>query len=31
MVHERWTNDYSSMWASKLTTFKHNVEKAQYE
>ncbi len=31
MVHERWTNDYSAMWASKLTTFKHNVEKAQYE
>jgi len=27
MIHERWTSDYSEMWASKLTAFKYNVEK----
>ena len=27
MIHERWTSDYSEMWASKLTAFKYNIEK----
>lgn len=29
MVHERWTSEYAEMWASKLTAFKHGVEKTQ--
>lgn len=27
MIHERWTSDYSELWASKLTAFKYNIEK----
>ncbi len=29
LLYERWTNEYSAMWASKLTAFKVNVENAQ--
>lgn len=29
MIHERWTSDYSEMWASKLTAFKYNIERNQ--
>ncbi len=28
MIYERWTDQYSAMWASKLTTFKQQVEDA---
>ena len=27
MIHERWTTEYSAMWAGRLTDFKHLVEK----
>ena len=26
MIHERWTTEYSALWAGKLTRFKHLVE-----
>lgn len=26
MIYERWTSEYSAMWASKLTEFKRAVE-----
>lgn len=26
MIHERWTTEYSAMWAGRLTEFKRNVE-----
>jgi predicted transcriptional regulator len=26
-IHERWTTDYSAMWAGRLTEFKRMVEK----
>ena len=26
MIHERWTSEYSAMWAGALTTFKHRIE-----
>lgn len=29
MIHERWTSDYSALWASKLTAFKHSIEQAE--
>jgi predicted transcriptional regulator len=25
-IHERWSSEYSALWASALTTFKHQVE-----
>ena len=25
-IHERWTSDYSAIWANALTAFKHDVE-----
>ena len=28
MIHERWTDQYSAMWAGKLTAFKARVEQA---
>ena len=29
MIHERWTSDYSALWAGKLTAFKHSIENAE--
>ena len=29
MIHERWTTEYSAMWAGRLTDFKYLVEKKQ--
>ena len=26
MIYERWTNDYSALWAGRLTEFKRQVE-----
>lgn len=26
MIHERWTSDYSALWAGALTDFKHKIE-----
>ena len=26
MIHERWTTEYSAMWAARLTDFKRAVE-----
>ncbi len=26
MIHERWTTDYSALWAGALTDFKHKIE-----
>ena len=26
MIHERWTSDYSALWAGALTDLKHRVE-----
>ena len=26
MIYERWTTDYSALWAGHLTAFKHQVE-----
>ena len=26
MIHERWTTEFSAMWAGKLTAFKNQVE-----
>ena len=28
MIHERWSSEYSALWAGKLTTFKFDVEQA---
>ena len=28
MIHERWSSDYSALWAGKLTTFKFDIEQA---
>lgn len=25
-IYERWTSDYSALWAGRLTAFKHHVE-----
>jgi len=25
-IHERWTSEYSALWAGALTTFKHRIE-----
>lgn len=27
MIHERWTTEYSALWAGRVTEFKHLVEK----
>ena len=29
MIYERWTTEYSAMWAGRLTEFKRQVEKKQ--
>ena len=29
MIHERWTTEYSAMWAARLTDFKRAVEDTQ--
>jgi predicted transcriptional regulator len=29
MIHERWTTEYSAMWAGRLTEFKRQVETSQ--
>ncbi|MDX1507410.1 MAG: helix-turn-helix domain-containing protein [Woeseiaceae bacterium] len=29
MIHERWTTEYSAMWAARLTDFKRAVEDKQ--
>lgn len=29
MIYERWTTDYSAMWAGRLTEFKRRVEGKQ--
>ena len=26
MIHERWTSDYSALWAGKLTALKYKLE-----
>ena len=28
LIHERWSSEYSALWAGKLTTFKYNLEEA---
>lgn len=28
MIHERWTSEFSSLWAGKLTAFKYRLEEA---
>lgn len=28
MIHERWTSEYSALWAGKLTAFKYRLEQA---
>ena len=28
-IHERWTSEYSALWAGALTTFKHDIEKSR--
>ena len=28
MLHERWTTEYSALWAGKLTAFKYKLEEA---
>ena len=28
MIHERWTTEYSALWAGKLTAFKYRIEEA---
>ena len=28
MIYERWTDEYSALWASKLTAFKQQIEDA---
>jgi DNA-binding transcriptional ArsR family regulator len=29
MIHERWTTEYSALWAGRLTEFKRRVERRQ--
>ncbi len=29
MIHERWTTEYSALWAGRLTEFKRRVESRQ--
>ena len=29
MIHERWTSEYSALWAGHLTEFKRQVESTQ--
>ena len=29
LIYERWTSEYSSMWAARLTDFKRAVEETQ--
>ena len=29
MIHERWTTEYSALWAGHLTEFKRQVESTQ--
>ena len=26
IIHERWTTEYSALWAAKMTAFKYDVE-----
>lgn len=28
MIHERWTSEFSAMWASMLTAFKYDIERS---
>ena len=28
MIHERWTTEYSALWAGKVTAFKYQMEEA---
>ena len=28
MIHERWTSEYSALWAGKLTALKYKLEEA---
>lgn len=28
MIHERWSSEFSALWAGKLTTFKYEIEQA---
>lgn len=28
LIHERWTSEYSALWASRLTKIKHAAERA---
>lgn len=28
-IHERWTSEYSALWAGALTGFKHEIEKGR--
>ena len=28
MIHERWSSEYSALWAGKLTTFKYRLEQS---
>lgn len=28
MIHERWTTEYSALWAGKMTAFKYQMEEA---
>lgn len=28
MIHERWTSEFSALWAGKLTAFKYRLEEA---
>ena len=28
MIHERWTSEFSALWAGKLTAFKYSLEEA---
>ena len=28
LIHERWSSEYSALWAGKLTTFKYSLEEA---
>ncbi len=31
LIHERWTTEYSELWASRLTALKYRVETANEE
>jgi hypothetical protein len=28
MIHERWTSEFSALWAGKLTALKYRLEEA---